>query len=267
MEPLPTLLGRLLGENLLGVVVYGSSSRREDFTPLSDYNIAVIVREKPPVEERALIMEELGPDVSLLFLTLDELNQLIRDGEFIAHEIVRGRLIYGGEEVASALSVKPPLTDRSLSYLSRHALVCYSISIQNYLSGRPHNALNYAYKSLRSAARFVAAREAKVLLSDDEVISFLAPRGDVARVYLKVREARFRGMRVAELLPMLSEVSRAVASLLEVRLPEASRVVEILSREYVLVADIKAVEEEGRVELVAVGVDRNGNTRKARISP
>ncbi len=261
------MLSRLLGENLLGIVVYGSSSRRGDFTPLSDYNIAVIVREKPSAEERALIMEELGPDVSPLFLTLDELSQLIHDGEFIAHEIVRGQLIYGGEEVASVLSVKPPITDRSLSYLSRHALACYALSIENYLSNRLHAALNYAYKSLRSAARFVAAREAKVLLSDSEVMGFLAPRGDVAGVYSKVREARFKGLKRTELLPLLSEVSRAVASLLGVRLPEASRVVEALSREYTFVADVRAVEEEGRVELVAVGVDRSGNTREVRIPP
>jgi len=268
LESLVSLLSSLLGENLLGVVVYGSSSRREDFTPLSDYNVAVIVREKPPVEEMAYVMEELGPDVSPLFLTLDELEQLIRDGEFIAHEIVRGQLVYGGEEVIRALGAQPPLTPRSVSYLFRHSLACLALSLQNYLVGRPHSAISYAYKSLRSAARFVAARERAVLLSDAEILGYLTVRGGfegVAATYSRIREVRFKGIRREELLPLLAQVYEASARLLGLEMPDTRQTVEKLLSELAFVADVRAVERDNRVELVILGVDRKGVTREVRV--
>jgi len=73
-------------------------------------------------------VEELGPDASPLFLTLDELEQLIRDGEFIAHEIVRGQLVYGGKEVICALGAQslehPALTSAPLSIRRLATLEC-----------------------------------------------------------------------------------------------------------------------------------------------
>lgn len=270
MQSLVGAVRDVLGENLLGLIVYGSLAEPEDYTPMSDVNVAVIVREKPPVEVRARLMERLGADVSPVFLTLDELRRLAEDGEFIAHEIIRGgRLAYGDQDVAEVLTATPPVNQRTVAYLSRHTLACIGLSLESLLGGRPHSALSYAYKSLRSACRFLGAKEGLVLLRDRDVLGYLRGRGlhREAEVFEKLRDARRRGVSSRELLPLLSEAVEAAAGLLGLKAPDPRAVVELARAQLRYVGDVRAVEDQGGVEIVVTGVDGAGSTRELRVKP
>lgn len=268
VEPLVTIISRALGDNLKGVVLYGSSAISEDYSPLSDLNVAVIVREKPPVETMALLAEKLGHDVSTLFLTVDELKMLASDGEFIAHEIIRGgRILYADEEVGRLLSMKPPITGRTASYLGRHSLACLGLSLENYFAGRFSASLNYAFKSLRSACRSVAVNDSLVLLSDKEIVDYFDKRGmqRFKEVYLRLRESRFKGVRRGELLPILTEAFENAFSLLGLPRPNLSEVVSTIEREFRFVSDVKVHSNGNVLELLVSGVDVKGYSKEIRI--
>lgn len=235
---------------------------------MSDLNIAVIVREKIPVETKAFLMEKLGPDVSPLFLTVEDLRQLIESGEFIAHEVVRGgKILYADERVSEVMSKLPPLNQRTRDYLRSHSLACLGLSLENYFSGRYSQALNYAFKSLRSACRFIAAGESQVLLSDREIVDFLGAKGmaGAKEVYLQLRDARFKGVKKGELFPLIVGALKTSLTVLGINSQYLEAALEVVEKEFRWVSDVKVRPGPPGSELRVSGVDLKGNVKEVSL--
>lgn len=248
------VLKSILGGNLKAVVAYGSMTRPADAAPVSELNLAILVREKIPSDLRGRIAELLGSNVSTLVIDLESFLQMVRDGEYLAHEILRaGKVLYSDAEFEKLLSESPPISKRTVDYLRSHALACLALSIENLLAGRYMWSINYAYKSVRSAARFSAALRGSLPFTDDEVLEALRPLREVAPVYARVREARKAGVREGELHELLASCYNAVITLLGYEPVDwwgALQGVKAL-----FVSDVKLEERGGLLSLVLRGVD------------
>jgi predicted nucleotidyltransferase len=261
LETIQSIIVPLLGDNVLGIIVFGSASRLEDFSPLSDVNVAIITRDKISLEERVLIAEELGQDVSTLILTIDELKKLLEDGEFLAHELLGdSKLIYADESLYEVINKKPPITTRTLEYLEKNALACLNISLENYFTGRFHDSLNYAYRSLRSAVRLLCTSENRLLFKDREILTFLEEKGlrDEANIYRKLRSGRFRGIGKGELFKTLIATYTAVFNLLGFKGVDPEKLVDFIEKNYAYISRIKIDPVENRLHVTIKGLDLAG---------
>lgn len=265
MESIQSALLSMLGDRLAGVVLFGSAARREDFTPLSDINVAVITNGKVPPEERVAIAEALGTDFSVVVLSVEELKQLASDGEFLAHEILRGgRILYADTSLYEALNFSPPVTSRTREFLERHALACVGLSLENYFAGRFHYALNYAYRGLRSAARCVSARDGELCFSDSEVAEALRRRGfeEAAEVYGRLRRGRFLGVGKGDLYQLLLSAYKQVFRVLGLGEPDFEGLVSRVEKTFVYVSEVKLTAERGRVKAEVAGVGAGGREER-----
>ncbi|MGC8835501.1 MAG: nucleotidyltransferase domain-containing protein [Infirmifilum sp.] len=269
VEPLVPIITEMLGEDVKGVVLYGSSTVPADHSPLSDINIAVLLRKKPSIENMASLTDRLGPDVSVLFLTIDELKRLREEGEFIAHEIIRGgRILYADEEATRELAKTPPITERTKSYLRRHSTACLGLCLENYFNGRFSLSLNYAFKSLRSACRLLAVEDSLVILSDGEMLGYLEKKGmqDIIAVYRELRDRRFKGVRKGELLSVLNVALKSSMKILGFEPLEINQVIETIEKEFRFVSDVKFRLENGSPTLHVTGLNNKGSNHEILIS-
>ena len=252
--PIHEPLKALLGDNLCAVIAFGSYTRPEDATPLSELNVLILVRRKVPPDVRGLISEVLGSQVSTLVLDVESFKKLAEEGEYLAHEVLRsGRVLYSEREFDEILKVEPPISERTRQYLRRHALACIALSLENLLAGRPLWSVNYAYKALRSAARYYSSASGKLPFSDDEVFESIVNQADMATAFIRVREARRKGALVLELLDLLSDAYNAALKLLGLKGADWGEVLQRLRGCYV--ARISLEEERGALHLLASGVD------------
>uniref|UniRef100_A0A7J3X9D7 Nucleotidyltransferase domain-containing protein n=1 Tax=Thermofilum pendens TaxID=2269 RepID=A0A7J3X9D7_THEPE len=262
--PLHEPLKALLGNNLCAVVAFGSYTRPEDATPLSELNVLILVRRRVPPDVRGLISEVLGPQVSTLVLDVESFKRLAEEGEYLAHEVLRsGRVLYSEREFDEILKVDPPVNERTKQYLRRHALACIALSLENLLAGRPLWSVNYAYKALRSAARYYSSASGKLPFSDDEVFESIVNQADAATAFVRVKEARRRGAHVLELLDLLSDVYNASLKLLGLHSVDWGGVLQKLKGCYV--ASVSLEEERGALHLSASGVDTEKRPFEMRI--
>jgi predicted nucleotidyltransferase len=252
--PIHEPLRALLGDNLCAVVAFGSYARPEDATPLSELNVLILVRKRVPVDVRGLISEVLGPQVSTLVLDLESFRKLAEEGEYLAHEVLKGgRVLYSEREFDELLKVDPPINERTRQYLRKHALACIALSLENLLAGRPLWSVNYAYKAMRSAARYYSSAFGKLPFSDGEILESLIGLADVATAFVRIRDARKRGTNVLELLDLLSDAYNASLKLLGLRSVNWDEVLQRFRGCYV--ASISLEEERGALHLVAGGLD------------
>jgi|GEM_PF-1573707 len=268
LETLQSLVVSLLGDNVLGIIVFGSASRLEDFSPMSDVNVAIITKSRVSLEERILIAEELGHDVSTLILTLEELRKLAEEGEYLAHEILAGgKIVYADESLYESVSTPPPITGRTLEYLEKNALACLNLSLENYFLGRLHDALNYAYKALRSVARLLGAREGRMCFWDREVLEVLNQHGlgGISDVYAKLRRGRLVGVGRGELLKTLLEAYASVLKLLGYGDVDLEKVITHVESNYAHVSRVKIDPQGERLVVYITGVDSRGEEKSSEI--
>ncbi len=252
--PIHEPLRALLGDNLCAVVAFGSYTRPEDATPLSELNLLIVVRRSVPVDVRGLISEMLGPQVSTFVLDVESFRRLAEEGEYLAHEVLRGgRVLYSEREFDEILRVNPPINERTRQYLRRHALACIALSLENLLAGRPLWSVNYAYKAMRSAARYYSSASGRLPFSDDEIFESLVSHADVAAAFVRVKEARSKGVHVLELPDLLFDAYNASLKLLGLRSVDWAGVLQSFRGCYV--AGISLREESGVLQMVVSGLD------------
>ncbi|MEM1517330.1 MAG: hypothetical protein QXQ60_07220 [Thermofilum sp.] len=257
--PVHEALRNVLGKNLSAVIAYGSMIRPEDRAQVSELNLLILVKEKVPAALRGQIAEMLGSNVSTIVLDLESFRRMVSEGEYLAHEVLSGgKVIYSDEEFENLRACKPPINERTLEYLRRHALACLALSIENLSAGRYVWSVNYAYRAVRSAARFYAACRGVLPFSDDEVAEALKPAGSAAHVFARVREARRVGVEAGELHELLASCYNAVLELLGYERAEwweALRKVEAL-----FVSDVTLREEGGVLYMAVKGVGKDKET-------
>lgn len=258
------VLKSALGKNLSAVIAYGSMIRPEDRSQASELNLLILVREKVPEPLRGQIAEMLGSNVSTIVLELEDFRRMVSEGEYIAHEVLSGgRVLYSDEDFERLRAEKPPISEKTLEYLRRHSLACLALSLENFAAGRYVWSVNYAYRAVRSAARFHAACGGALPFSDEEVTEALKTAGSAANVFAKVREARRSGIGAGDLQELLASCYNVVLELLgygHADWWEALRKVEAL-----FLSDIRLSEEDGVLYLVVRGVSKDKESFSVRI--
>ncbi|RLE59224.1 MAG: hypothetical protein DRJ35_06235 [Thermoprotei archaeon] len=257
------------GKNLKGIVVFGSLARTEDFSPLSDINIAVIVEEPASFNQKLETLFALGEKAAPIFLTFRQLKELHREGDFIAHLLsMDGKLLFGDEEVYNLLRKKPRISEKTLGYLRLYSLSTLGIAIENYFAERYAFSLLYAYRSFRSCVRYHAAKHANFIPFADKDVEYYLSKIDkqLARKYRRIRSERFTGFNVTELPSRLQDTLNSTAKLLGLETCSLIKLIDFVSRNSVkfiekvhvkakgqrLVMEVRYLDKDSSVKIVKI---------------
>lgn len=269
VDDLASTILSIHGKNLRGVVVFGSLARVEDFSPMSDINVAVIVEEPIPFDKKLETVFALGERASPIFLTLSQLRKLHAEGDFIAHMLsVDGRVIFGDDEVYGLLREKPKISEKTLSYLWSHSLSTMGIAVENYFAERYASSLLYAYRSFRSATRYHAAKHSNFIPFPDKDVENYLSKIDrkLARRYRRIRSKRFTGFKVIELPSRLQDALDSTAELFGLETCSLIKLIDFVSRKNVKFVESVHVKAEGqRLVMEVKYLDKDSSVKNARI--
>ncbi|RLE86643.1 MAG: hypothetical protein DRJ67_06740 [Thermoprotei archaeon] len=256
----------LLGRRLRGIIVYGSAARPQDFSPLSDVNVAVI-GEGVGRRERLSLAVALGSRLFPIVMSLEELRRLMRTGHMLAHALARDSwIVMCDEEVERELAAEPPVNEETLQCLWRRSIACLSAAVRCYYQGLPEST-TYAYRAVKSAAMYEGVRRGEGLkFSDAEVLELLADKPSPRRVLRGLVEARREGRGTS--MSELDEAVAAVADLLRVAPAPWSEAAEEARKAGIRVLEgVRLNCAEGRMMWEVWGVDESGRRLTVRNCP
>ena len=251
---------RLLGSRLKGVVIFGSAARPQDFTPVSDINVAVFVEGEVSAFEKVALSTAFGSQFFPLVLRVEDLEELLGEGHMLAHAIVKdSRIIVCDDDVKYALATDPPVTRLTLDCLYKRSLACLSAAVRSYYQGLEGDSVAYAYRALKTAVAYrKAVEEEGLVFSDQEALSYLDTEfkelGSIMRMLISSRRM---GRWAFE--EDFDRVVEAVASLLGLSPTTWSSVVkEIFEMGAVVLEDVKVRDEDGVMRWEVWFTDRGG---------
>ncbi len=260
-ENLKKKVRRILGKKVTGVIVFGSAARLEDFSPISDINLAIFTEKELTYREKLEVGQELGRRVLPLFLTKEDFKEFLERGDFLAHLLCNDSkvLICEDKELSNLVSSTPPLTEATKSYLLKHCIVSLAIAAENYLIGMYRDSLSYTYRSLRSAARFIVSNDRGYIpMNDSEVTKHLEEYG-LSSLYNRLRDARFRGMRHEEIFNLIEETGESVAKLLGLKYTSLlTLLTKAREKRIILVERVYISIDKGKLSWRLNGLDPSG---------
>ena len=263
---LPPLYGDILalakavfGKNLEAVVVYGQAARPYDYSPYGDVNVAIITRREVTPQEKMMFYSYMERHVVPVFITLDQLRELVEKGDMFAHAILRGSLVLMDRGGLSELAAKPSDWGEMKRQVRRKALAALGVAAQNLWRGAYWEAVNYMYRSLRACLQWFCTTKDVDPPYDDSELSKAAKEAGAPRSSLdlleKLGRLRMAGLSREKCVAAMRETLEEVKSLLglsganwdDIRAKVGGRAV----------AAFEAYEEEGalkwRIQVVSEG--------------
>lgn len=155
------------------IIVYGSASRPNDFSPcVSDVDLLVIVSRKPSYGRVIKILDKIKDvKISPLFLTVDEVKKVVQSGHLLGYLLYYDSKVFYDDGTFKRIREEhtPVINEYTKQVLFKSAFVALALAVEDYFKGSFIEATSHLYHSLRHAIRLKTLEEFNYIpISDND---------------------------------------------------------------------------------------------------